>query len=147
MANLKITELTANTTPVPTDVSVMVDDPAGTPVTQKLTLGNMLRGGYSITTYTSDAAPTPTGDYWRNELRVSALTDNPTIAAPTGTPAEGNMLRIAITASGGTRTVGYNAALTAGNVTRTTSVPAGETLVQVYSYQNAAWVCHYDDIN
>jgi hypothetical protein len=147
MANLKITELTADTTPVASDVSVIVDDPAGTPVTKKVTLGNLLKGGYSITTISSAGSPTPTGDYWRNELQVTALATNPTIAAPTGTPAEGNMLKIVITASGGTRTIGYNAALTAGNVTRTTSVPTGETLVQVYSYQNGAWVCHYDDIN
>jgi hypothetical protein len=103
--------------------------------------------GYTTTTTASSATPTPTGDAQRNELIVTALTDNATIAAPTGTPAAGNMLKVIITASGGTRTVGYNAALTAGNVTRTTSVPSGETLVQVYQYQNAAWVCAYDDLN
>jgi hypothetical protein len=101
----------------------------------------------TLTTITSSATPTPTGDAARNELIVTALAANATIAAPTGTPAEGNMIKIIITASGGTRTVGYNAALTAGNVTRTTSVPSGETLVQIYQYQGSAWVCHYDDIN
>jgi len=100
-----------------------------------------------VTTITSDAAPTPTGNAQRNELIVTALAVNATIAAPTGTPAAGNMLKLIITASGGTRTVGYNAALTAGNITRTTSIPAGETLVQVYLRQNGAWVCHYDDLN
>jgi hypothetical protein len=124
----------------------MVDDPAGTPVTQKLTLGNMLKGGYSITTYTSDAAPTPTGNYWRNELQVTALTTNPTVGAPTGSAAEGHMLKVVITASGGTRTVGYNAALEAGNITRTTSVLSGNTLTQIYSYLNGAWTCQFDDL-
>jgi hypothetical protein len=103
--------------------------------------------GYTTTTTASSAAPTPTGDAQRNELIVTALAENCTVAAPTGTPAAGNMLKLIITASGGTRTVGYNAALTAGNVTRTTSVPTGETLVQVYQYQNAQWVCAYDDLN
>jgi len=102
---------------------------------------------YATTTVASSATPTPTGNAQRNELIVTALAENATIAAPTGTPAAGNMLKLIITATGATRTVGYNAALTAGNVTRTTSVPAGETLVQVYQYQNAAWVCMFDDLN
>jgi hypothetical protein len=100
-----------------------------------------------VTTITSSATPTPTGNAMRNELIVTALAENCTIAAPTGTPAAGNMLKVIITASGGTRTVGYNAALLAGNVTRDTSVPSGETLVQVYQYQNAQWICAYNDLN
>jgi hypothetical protein len=104
------------------------------------------RVDYLLTSEASSATPTPTGNAQRNELIVTALAENCTIAAPTGTPAAGNMLKVIITASGGTRTVGYNAALTAGNVTRTTSVPSGKTLVQVYQYQNATWKCHYDDL-
>lgn len=146
MADLKITQFPENTTPIPTDLLLMVDDPAGIADTEKVTLGNALKGGYSITTITTSTAPTPTGNFWRNELLVTALTDNATIAAPAGTPLAGNMLKIVITASGATRTIAYNAALTAGNVTRTTSVPAGKTLVQVYHYQNATWKCHYDDL-
>jgi hypothetical protein len=99
------------------------------------------------TTITSSATPTPTGNSKRNTLIATALATNATVAAPTGTPAAGNMLKLIITATGSTYTVGYNAALTAGNITRTTSVPAGETLVQIYQYQNAAWVCLFDDIN
>lgn len=41
MANLKITELTENTSPVSTDLMVMVDDPSGTPLTQKVTMNNL----------------------------------------------------------------------------------------------------------
>ena len=41
MADLKITELTAFTTPVDADLGVMVDDPAGTPVTKKITWANI----------------------------------------------------------------------------------------------------------
>jgi hypothetical protein len=100
-----------------------------------------------ITTITSSGTPTPTGDAKRNTLIVTALAENATIAAPTGTAVAGNMVKVIITASGGTRTVGYNAALTAGNITRTTSVPAGETLVQLYQRQNGAFVCLFDDIN
>lgn len=41
MADQKITELTEMTTPVDADVIPIVDDPAGTPVTQKLTWANI----------------------------------------------------------------------------------------------------------
>lgn len=40
MADAKITALSANTTPLGTDVTVIVDDPGGTPATQKITLAN-----------------------------------------------------------------------------------------------------------
>ena len=98
------------------------------------------------TTYTSDAAPAPTGNAKRNTMFVTALATNPTVGAPTGTPAAGNMIRLVITATGSTRTVSYNAALTAGNITRTTSIPSGSTLCQIYSYINGAWKCQFDDI-
>lgn len=101
----------------------------------------------SITTYTSDAAPTPTGSARRNTLVVTALATNATIGAPTGTAANGNMLLVLITATGATRTIGYNAALEAGNITRTTSLAAGSTHKQLYVYMDSAWVCVFDDVN
>jgi hypothetical protein len=41
MVNLKITQLTENTTPVLTDLSVLVDDPSGSPATQKIAIANL----------------------------------------------------------------------------------------------------------
>mgnify|MGYP000556016575 CR=1 FL=1 len=41
MADTKITALTANTTPVSTDILLMVDDPGGTPLGQKITLQSL----------------------------------------------------------------------------------------------------------
>lgn len=41
MADTKITGLTANTTPVSTDILLMVDDPGGTPLGQKITLESL----------------------------------------------------------------------------------------------------------
>ena len=38
MADAKITDLNANTTPVSTDLLAIVDDPSGSPETQKITL-------------------------------------------------------------------------------------------------------------
>ena len=42
MADIKITGLGENTTPLSTDILPMVDDPAGTPLTQKITIANLL---------------------------------------------------------------------------------------------------------
>ena len=58
MADSKITNLTAETAPLNTDVTVMVDDPGGTPVTKKITLLNLLRGLYTHVSTSSAAATT-----------------------------------------------------------------------------------------
>lgn len=42
MANQKITQLTALTTPATEDLLAIVDDPSGTPITKKVTLANLL---------------------------------------------------------------------------------------------------------
>lgn len=54
MADQKITALTANTTPATTDLLPMVDDPSGTPATQKITISNLLK---VIDALTADTAP------------------------------------------------------------------------------------------
>lgn len=43
MADSKITALTANTTPLITDIMAIVDDPGGTPLSQKITLQDLAR--------------------------------------------------------------------------------------------------------
>ena len=48
MADTTITALNANTTPLVTDVIPMVDDPAGTPVTQKVTFASVLSLAYPV---------------------------------------------------------------------------------------------------
>lgn len=45
MADAKVTALTENTTPEDSDLSLVVDDVSGTPVTQKITLNNLLSKG------------------------------------------------------------------------------------------------------
>ena len=48
MADTKISALGANTTPALTDIVPLVDDPGGTPVTQKITIANLLSLAYPI---------------------------------------------------------------------------------------------------
>ena len=66
MADLKITQLTALTTPVLTDVLPIVDDPTGTPVTKKVALSYILNGWLSFgetITYVSATSFTIVGNY------------------------------------------------------------------------------------
>lgn len=42
MADTKISGLTANTAPLSTDITVIIDDPAGSPLSQKITLANLM---------------------------------------------------------------------------------------------------------
>lgn len=46
MSDAKITALTENTTPISTDILPMVDDPGGTPATQKISIANFYKTLY-----------------------------------------------------------------------------------------------------
>lgn len=60
MADQKITQLTENTTPLVTDILPMVDDPAGTPATQKVTIANVLSLAYPVgSIYISTGSTSP----------------------------------------------------------------------------------------
>ena len=59
----KITELTANTAPLTTDLLVMVDDPTGTALSQKITIANLLTlmvSNVVVQTFVADGTYTPT---------------------------------------------------------------------------------------
>lgn len=97
MANSKISNLTENTTPIYTDLLVMVDDPAGTPVTQKLTVGNLFKaipdtgGTTRITLATASPHVILTGNvritgstgvtFTATDATVTGITMSPTISA------------------------------------------------------------------
>jgi len=101
---------------------------------------------YLLTSEASSATPTITGTALKNDYVATALTDNAVLAAPSGTANANAVLRYRITASGGTRTIGYNAGLLAGNITRTTSLATGETLTQIYQRVGSTWVAMLDEI-
>lgn len=58
MANTKVTGLTANTSPALTDVMLIIDDPGGTPASQKVTLAN-LKTGLGVPDFTNLTDWTP----------------------------------------------------------------------------------------
>lgn len=101
--------------------------------------------GLLVTSEASSATPTITGTALRNDYVATALATNCTLAAPSGTANANAVLRYRITSTG-TYTVGYNAGLLAGNITRTTSLASGETLTQIYQRVGSTWVCVFDDV-
>lgn len=146
MANQKITEL-AELAELPNglDEFVLVDksdttmDAGGT--NKRFKFNNI----YSVTSETSSATPTITGTALKNDYVATALALNTTLAAPSGTANPNAVLRYRITSTG-TYTVGYDAALLTGNITRTTSLANGETLTQIYQRVGSTWVCVFDDV-
>ncbi len=78
MADSKITDLNEMTTPVSTDVLPIVDDPGGTPETQKITLANLLQD--YLTSAAAAAAYQKLGSFF---IPAGALT------LPTTSPAKG----------------------------------------------------------
>ena len=76
MANAKITALNANTAPIKTDILAIVDDPGGTPVTEKITLADLLK---VINGLTAETAPATADELALYDASASA-TDKITLA-------------------------------------------------------------------
>jgi hypothetical protein len=76
MADLKITGLTANTAPVSTDLVPMVDDPGGSPLTQKITIANlMLRAPFVLIGGSENDNPADgTTYYWGSKVGLAMST-------------------------------------------------------------------------
>lgn len=100
------------------------------------------RVDYKVTTTTSSATPAVTGDAMRNELRLTAQAVNTTIGEPSGTAVAGNLLKMTITATGGTRTIGYNAIYdtTSAGFTELDSLDDGQTGILLFEYIGSDWV-------
>jgi len=89
MADQKITELDENTTPASTDLTVIVDDPGGTPATQKMTvdtLDDYLSASTKTLTNKTLTAPLFQGlvDSWISANATWAYASETTITVPSG---------------------------------------------------------------
>ena len=85
MANSKIENLGELTAPISTDILPIVDDPAGTPITKKVTVANIL--AVSHTQPQSDITDLV------SDLALKAPLTSPTFVTPVlGTPAAGSVL-------------------------------------------------------
>lgn len=101
----KVTSYTANTTPDINDILLMVDDPSGSPLTQKITMQNMLK---VVNGLTEDTAPDEAADYLLsydtsagtvkkvlpNNLSIGGSSDGWTSAATTWTYASASTFTV-----------------------------------------------------
>lgn len=89
------------------------------------------------------SASTITPDSTKDMYTVTALATNPTIAAPSGTPVDGQTLILRIKATGAQRTLTWNAIYRAIGVTLPTTVPQNKTYYVGLKYNTAdtKWDC------
>lgn len=113
------TATTINTSTIPSGQTLLGRTTTDTVTNKNLT--STTNTFATVTTTTSSATPTPTGDSRQNELYLTAQAANATVAAPTGTPANGNSLLIRFTPTG-TYTLAFNAIFRA-----IVTVPTGMT--------------------
>jgi len=102
----------------------------------------------NIVTTSSSATPTPTGDYTRNKLFVTALAVDATIAAPTWTPADWNVVLIRIQDNGTARAIWWNAIYRGVWVTLPTTTIIWEELYVwgQYNASDSTWDIVYSSV-
>jgi hypothetical protein len=94
-----------------------------------------------VTNASSSATLTPTGNARENELYVTAQAASATIAAPSGTPVNGNTLLIRIKDNGTARSLTFNAVYSAFAEALPTTTIAGKTMYLgfIYNSQGSKW--------
>lgn len=129
MSDLKITALPNNNTISDADLLPIVDDVLGTPVTEKRTVGefNAHFKKPRIQAVTSAATVTPSWDT-DDQVIVTALATNVTLANPTGTPSDGQVMIIRIKDNGTARTIGVGSQYRAVGITLSTTTVINKTL-------------------
>jgi len=90
----------------------------------------------SVTTITSSATPTPTGDKKRNELYITALAEAAELQTPSGTLAQGNIVVIRIKDDGTARALTYSAAYRAIGVDLPTTTVISKTMYLAGTYNS-----------
>lgn len=97
-----------------------------------------------ITTITSSSTPTPTGGSLRNFFTITAQAVNPTFAAPSGTPQDGNYLTIRMTPDASGHTIAFNSIYRfSSDVPLVTPSTASKTMYWTFRYNSTAtkWDC------
>jgi len=139
MADAKITQLTANTLPLTTDLLVMVDDPSGTPLTQKITFSDFMNAFPRVSSEASSATPTI------NVNNVSCHSITALAAAITsmttnlsGTPRNFQTLIIRIKDNGTARAITWGASFEAKGVSLPTTTVISKVLTVGFLYDSVS---------
>lgn len=121
--------------------------PAVTP-TEDYQVANKKYVDITETTITSSSTPTPVRTGQRSFYSITALAANATFGAPTGTPANGDLLLITVKDNGTARTLAFNAIYTATySFAKPTTTTANKTLLMLFRYNSASedWELLYVD--
>lgn len=139
MVDQKITALTElAAAPDDSDVLAIVDDPAGTPATKKITAVNLNKEqSIIVTSAASDTTPDPARASRKTLYELTALAGAALFSAPSGTPVNGDMLFMSITDDGTGRALTYNAIYDDPyTATLPTTTIANKTLLMLYMYSS-----------
>jgi hypothetical protein len=149
MANVKISALAENTSPISTDIMPMVDDPGGTPVTKKVTIANLITyiAAFTVTltnkritprvaSTTDDSTAVIDSDSY-DEYYLTAVANNTTFSV-TGTPTTGQEIFIGFKDAGVSKTLTWTA-ITALGVTLPTATVASKQHIVKIKYIASAW--------
>jgi hypothetical protein len=123
-ASGEISALTEKTLTVHGD-EVMIEDSEDSFSKKKVSIQNIKKT--HIVSVSSSATPTPDADI-TDQYIVSNLAVGATFGAPSGTPLDGQVLKIRIKDNGTTRTLGFNAIYRAVGVTLPTDTTASKTI-------------------
>lgn len=138
----KTTALTELTTPAADDLFHIVDDPAGTPASKKITKHNFEKP--IVTTEASSATPTIDVDI-ADIHRITALATNISSMSSglSGTPYHGQKLIIEFLDDGTGRTISWGASYRATNMPLPTTTTASKLLRAGFMYDSAdsVWDC------
>lgn len=92
----------------------------------------------SSSSIASSATPTPTGSKFRNQLFITALAAAAAFGAPSGTPANGNMLLIRVLDNGTARALTWNAIYDGFYDDLPSTTVKGKTLYVLFVYNSEA---------
>lgn len=136
-------------TPVLTDKVRGLDNPSGTPDSVTFLLSaikDLFKASYDAlyaaipvpASTTSAATHTPVGSNLRYQLKVTAQAEAFTVAEPSGTPAEGNMILFAFKDNGTARAITWNA-IYVGEKPTTTVIGKWLYIISIYNSTSAKW--------
>lgn len=119
------------------DLDLPSGDLVGTTDTQTLTNKRVTK---RVVTTSSGSTITPTGDT-ADVYRVTALAADATIAAPSGTPTDGQGLLLTFKASAADRALTWNSIYRAVGVSLPDTVPSGKTVEvgMIYNSADSKW--------
>lgn len=152
MADVIVTEnanLTTKTSPVLADRLLLIDsetNPNSLKDVESTAIKDLFKTSYDAlyaaipvpASTTSAATHTPVGSHLRYQLKVTAQAEAFTIAEPSGTPAEGNMILLAIKDNGTARAITWNA-IYVGEKPTTTVLGKWLYIISIYNSTSAKW--------